>query len=121
MKAIFNGKIVLPDRIEDQKALLFDRKIIDIVPADQIPENAERIDAEGNYVSPGLVDMHIHGYLGEDASDGTFEGIRTMAEGVAKNGVTAFLPTTMTVSYAELRAAFEQIRRAKEESAQDSW
>ena len=121
MKAIFNGKIVLPDRIEDQKALLFDRKIIDIVPADQIPENAERIDAEGNYVIPGLVDMHIHGYLGEDASDGTFEGIRTMAEGVAKNGVTAFLPTTMTVSYAELRAAFEQIRRAKEESAQDSW
>lgn len=121
MKAIFNGKIVLPDRIEDQKALLFDRKIIDIVPADQIPENAERIDAEGNYVIPGLVDMHIHGYLGEDASDGTFEGIRTMAEGVAKNGVTAFLPTTMTVSYAELRAAFAQIRRAKEESAQDSW
>lgn len=121
MKAIFNGKIVLPDRIEDQKALLFDRKIIDIVPADQIPENAERIDAEGNYVIPGLVDMHIHGYLGEDASDGTFEGIRTMAEGMAKNGVTAFLPTTMTVSYAELRAAFAQIRRAKEESAQDSW
>ena len=112
MKAIFNGKIVLPDRIEDQKALLFDRKIIDIVPADQIPENAERIDAEGNYVIPGLVDMHIHGYLGEDASDGTFEGIRTMAEGVAKNGVTAFLPTTMTVSYAELRAAFAQIRAA---------
>ena len=121
MKAIFNGKIVLPDHIEDQKALLFDRKIIDIVPADQMPENAERIDAEGNYVIPGLVDMHIHGYLGEDASDGSFEGIRTMAEGVAKNGVTAFLPTTMTVSYAELRAAFAQIRRAKEESAQDSW
>lgn len=121
MKAIFNGKIVLPDHIEDQKALLFDRKIIDIVPADQMPENAERIDAEGNYVIPGLVDMHIHGYLGEDASDGSFEGIRTMAEGVAKNGVTAFLPTTMTVSYADLRAAFGQIRRAKEESAQDGW
>ena len=67
MKAIFNGKIVLPDHIEDQKALLFDRKIIGVVPADQIPENAERIDAEGNYVIPGLVDMHIHGYLGEDA------------------------------------------------------
>ena len=121
MKAIFNGKIVLPDHIEDQKALLFDRKIIGVVPADQIPENAERIDAEGNYVIPGLVDMHIHGYLGEDASDGSFEGIRTMAEGVAKNGVTAFLPTTMTVSYADLRAAFGQIRRAKEESAQDGW
>lgn len=121
MKAIFNGKIVLPDHIEDQKALLFDRKIIALVPADQIPADAERIDAEGNYVIPGLVDMHIHGYLGEDASDGAFDGIRTMAEGIAQNGVTAFLPTTMTVSYDELRAAFAQIRRAKEASAQDDW
>ena len=39
MKAIFNGKIVLPDHIEDRKALLFDRKIIDIVPTDQIPSD----------------------------------------------------------------------------------
>ena len=70
---------------------------------------------------PGLLDMHIHGYLGEDASDGSFDGIRIMAEGVAKNGVTSFLPTTMTVSYDELRAAFAQIRRGVEESAKDSW
>ena len=70
---------------------------------------------------PGLIDMHIHGYLGADASDGSFEGLRTMAEGVAKNGVTAFLPTTMTVSYAELRAAFQQIRAAMEASLRPDW
>jgi N-acetylglucosamine-6-phosphate deacetylase len=44
-----------------------------------------------------------------------------MAEGVAKNGVTSFLPTTMTVSYDELHAAFAQIRRAMAESASDNW
>ena len=121
MYAIVNGKIVLPDRLEENAVLLYDQKILGLVSESEIPAEAERIDAQGNYVIPGLLDMHIHGYLGEDASDGSFDGIRTMAEGVAKNGVTSFLPTTMTVSYDELRAAFAQIRRSVEESAKDSW
>lgn len=121
MRAIVNGKIVLPDRVLEGAALLYDQKILGVATESEVPAEAERIDAQGNYVIPGLLDMHIHGYLGEDASDGSFDGIRTMAEGVAKNGVTSFLPTTMTVSYDELRAAFAQIRRSVEESAKDSW
>ena len=121
MQAIINGKIVLPDRLAEGCALLFDEKIQGVVPAAQVPAGAKVIDAAGGLVIPGLIDMHIHGYLGEDASDGSFEGIRTMAEGVAKNGVTGFLPTTMTVSYDELRAAFAQIRRGVEESAKETW
>ncbi|MGN0184640.1 MAG: N-acetylglucosamine-6-phosphate deacetylase [Aristaeellaceae bacterium] len=121
MYAIVNGRIVLPDRLEENAVLLYDQKILGLVSEAEIPAEAERIDAQGNYVIPGLLDMHIHGYLGEDASDGSFDGIRTMAEGVAKNGVTSFLPTTMTVSYDELRAAFAQIRRGVEESVKESW
>ena len=121
MQAIINGRIVLPDRVEEGCALLFDAKIQGLVSPAEIPSGAEIIDAEGKYIIPGLIDMHIHGYLGEDASDGSFDGIRTMAEGVAKNGVTSFLPTTMTVSYDELRAAFAQIRRGVEESRSASW
>lgn len=121
MRAIINGKIVLPDRVAEDSILLFDEKILGVVPADQLPAEAEIIDAKGEYVIPGLVDMHIHGYLGEDASDGSFDGIRIMAEGVVKNGVTSFLPTTMTVSYDELYAAFAQIRRAMEQSVTEQW
>ena len=121
MQAIINGRIVLPDRVEEGCALLFDAKIQGLVSPAEIPSGTEIIDAEGKYIIPGLIDMHIHGYLGEDASDGSFDGIRTMAEGVAKNGVTSFLPTTMTVSYDELRAAFAQIRRGVEESRSASW
>ena len=121
MRAIIDGTIVLPDRVRENSALLFDEKIINIIPASELPADAEVIDAAGGLVIPGLIDMHIHGYLGEDASDGNFEGIRTMAEGVAKNGVTGFLPTTMTVSYAELRAAFDQIRKGMAESGKPDW
>ena len=121
MKAIVNGKIVTPGEVLTGKALLYDSKIEGIVPASEVPQDAERVDAGGGYVLPGFVDMHIHGYLGEDASDGRYEGLVTMAEGVAQNGVTSFLPTTMTVSYDELRTAFELIRRGMRESETDGW
>ena len=111
MKAIVNGKIVLPDRIAEGEALVFDERIRGIVDAGDVPADAERIDACGGYVLPGLIDMHIHGYLGQDASDGSYEGIRTMAQGIVRNGVTGFLPTTMTVSRPELRAAFAHLRQ----------
>ncbi len=114
---IINGKILLPDAIVCGKALAFDKesgKIFGIV--DTVPADADVIDAAGNYVAPGLVDIHIHGYLGEDTCDAKPEGIKKMAYGVAKNGVTSFLPTTMTVSKAEINAALDAVRSVKEES-----
>lgn len=116
MKYIKNAKIILKDRIVEGKALAYSDKIEAITCECAIPEGAEVIDAKGAYVAPGFIDIHIHGYLGEDASDGSAEGIRKMAEGIAKNGVTSWLPTTMTVSKAELEKAFEVISSLMEES-----
>ena len=62
------------------------------------------------------MDIHIHGYLGEDTCDANPEGIKKMAYGVAKNGVTAFLPTTMTVAKNEIVAALDAVRSLKQES-----
>ena len=114
---IINGKIVLPDAVVCGKALAFDKntgKICGVT--DEVPADAEVIDAAGNYVAPGLVDIHIHGYLGEDTCDAKPEGIKKMAYGIAKNGVTAFLPTTMTVSKKEIVAALNTVRSLKEDS-----
>lgn len=119
MKAIINGKIILKDGVAENKALLFDDKIIGL--SDHAAGAEEIIDAQGLYVSPGFVDVHIHGYLGEDASDGSADGLRKMAEGVLKNGVTSFLPTTMTVKWDELEAAFAVIRKLMPESMQADW
>ena len=107
MGAIVNGKIVVSDGIIEGKALVFDKKIIGIT--DNV-DGCEIIDAHGGYVTPGLIDVHIHGYLGADASDGDMEGLVRMSRGLAKNGVTSYLPTTMTVSYEDLEAAFETVR-----------
>ncbi len=114
MKCIINGKVILKDGIAENLAVIFDEKIEKIAAIDEINlSDYEVIDAKGKYVSPGLVDMHIHGYLGADVSDGDCEGIELMAEGIIQNGVTAWCPTTMTVSKAEIEAAFDSVRKIK--------
>lgn len=116
MKAIVNGKIILKDRIVEDCALLYSDVIEGIVPTENVPEGAVIIDADGGYVSPGLIDMHIHGYLGKDVCDGEEESIRTISNGLLKNGVTGYLPTTMTVDMKVIRKALEVCRALKEES-----
>jgi len=90
MKCIINGRIVLPDGIVSDSVIIFDDTIQAIVPMSEIDLNEYQIiDAKGNLVAPGLVDIHIHGYLGEDDSDGEEEGLKIMAAGIAKKGVTS--------------------------------
>ncbi|MBR2893490.1 MAG: N-acetylglucosamine-6-phosphate deacetylase [Clostridia bacterium] len=116
MKAIINGKIILKDRIIEGSALLYSSVIEGIVPLGSVPADAEIIDAKGGYVAPGLIDMHIHGYLGKDVCDGEEESIRTISKGLLANGVTGYLPTTMTVDMKVIRQALEVCRSLKEES-----
>ncbi len=116
MKAIVNGKIILKDRIEEGKALLYSDVIEGMVSLENLPECEEIIDAKGGYVAPGLIDIHIHGYLGCDVCDGTEESIRTISEGIVKNGVTGYLPTTMTVDMEVIKKSLEVCRSLKDES-----
>ncbi len=116
MKYIKNGKYILPDTIIEDVVLAYDQKICGFLAVEEIPRDAQVIDANGGFVAPGLVDIHIHGYLGEDTSDGKREGIFKMANGIMKNGVTSWCPTTMTVSGEEINTALEVVRSLKEQS-----
>lgn len=114
MKCIIGGKVLLKDRIAENLAIVFDEKIEKIADVGNVDlSDYEVIDAGGKFVSPGLVDMHIHGYLGADVSDGDKAGVLKMADGIIKNGVTAWCPTTMTVSKEEIETAFDTIREVK--------
>lgn len=125
MKCIINGRIILPNQIVDGMAILFDDTIIDIIDKDDVANyvDLEIIDAENKFVSPGLIDIHMHGYLGEDVSDGKEDGIRLMSEEILKNGVTSWLPTTVTISREDLKKALEILRNCKKLSAQgiEAW
>lgn len=66
----------------------------------------ESIDLDGKYVIPGLVDVHLHGSMNADFSDGDYDGLVKMAEYLAASGVTSFAPAGMTLPYETLSKAF---------------
>jgi N-acetylglucosamine-6-phosphate deacetylase len=114
LKIIINGKIILQNEVIYGKALLFDEKILEFVEADDIEDYLSKceeiIDAKGNFVSPGFIDMHVHGSGGYDVMDGTSEALSTISSVLSENGVTGFLPTTMTMSKDQIYAALDNVR-----------
>ena len=71
---------------------------------------SDGIDAHGCYLIPGLVDIHTHAAVGEDASDGCPAGMVKMSRYYAAQGVTSWCPTTMTLKEPELTRAMHTIR-----------
>lgn len=81
---------------------------------DTVPEDA--VDLGGATVIPGLVDVHSHGNSGADFSDGSLEGLRSMARWYAQVGVTSFAPASMTLPYDVLEKAFATAKQLKAEA-----
>jgi len=73
---------------------------------------AKVLDLTGLTVLPGLIDIHTHGCNSYDTMDATYEAINAMSEYQAKNGVTSFMPTTMTESITSLKNALTNIYKA---------
>jgi len=119
MKCIVNGRLLLPDGEVKGKALAFEDRIIGLVDAP--PAGAEIIDAGGGVVAPGLVDVHIHGFMGWDASNGDIDQLRSMSRRLSRWGTTAWLPTTMTLPWPVLEHCFGAIRRAMRDSLLPDW
>ena len=73
-------------------------------------------DLKGAYIIPGLVDIHTHGNSGVDFTDCKEGGLLKMAKYYAKNGVTSFCPTSLTLPKEVLAASYKEARIFKEEN-----
>jgi len=113
MIKIINGKVITPGAILDGGVVLVKDGIIrSIGDKDVLARGAKIIDAGGRYVSPGFIDLHIHGGGGFDFMDGHESAFLAIADMHAQYGTTAMLPTTLTASKEELLhtlAVYEQV------------
>ena len=81
---ITNGQVFLPEGRFEKSDILCGDRITAITGGDthvtvQEPPDGEMIDATGKYIIPGLVDIHTHGAVNADASDGDADGLRRMS------------------------------------------
>lgn len=110
---ITNCRIIYKDKIEEGSIRIEAGRISAINP--EKIEGEELFDAKGLYLSPGFIDIHIHGAAGCDTMDGNEMAISSIARAIAKHGTTSFLPTTMTVSIEEINRSLQVIKKLKEE------
>lgn len=105
---IKNGRIITPSGIHEGYVITEDGRIAETgTGSAPIGDFDETIDADGNYVSPGFIDMHTHGAGGADFMDGTVAAYLTAARMHAKHGTTLLFPTTLTSSNEELFSSFD--------------
>lgn len=111
---IYNGTILTPYRIIENGTVLIEDGKISLVTAGDVPVGeCICIDAKGNYVSPGFIDIHTHGGGGHDFMDGTVESYLGAARLHVMYGATSIVPTTLTSTIEELKNTFKVFKQAK--------
>lgn len=111
IKRISNGKIIQDLEVISDSFLYFrDDKIL-CITKEQMPFD-EEIDARGEYISAGFIDIHSHGGGGSDFMDGTPSAFLAAAELHAKHGTTSIVPTTLSGKKEELFASFDAYEKA---------
>lgn len=107
---VFIGDHFLPCIIQIE-----DRKIKNILPYESCPVD---IDYGNRRIVPGFIDIHTHGAYGFDTNSADEDGLKGWKKHLAEEGVTSFLPTTVTAKKNELIQALKNIANVKNEDQQ---
>ncbi|MBQ9783876.1 MAG: N-acetylglucosamine-6-phosphate deacetylase [Clostridia bacterium] len=120
MTEIINGRVIKNGKILNESVYFADGKILSKREAKLLGAPDRVIDAKGNYVSAGFIDLHVHGGGGYDFMDGTVEAIRGAIEFHGKHGTTAICPTATSGPYEDMVkmfAAYKEVQASDHNGA----
>jgi N-acetylglucosamine-6-phosphate deacetylase len=103
-QTILRGRLVLRDSVQPGRVVVEDGFIAEVDLAD-----GSGADAGGPFITPGFVDVHVHGWGGHDAM-GDAAALDGMARRLLRRGVTGFLPTAVTAPLDDLAAFADRVR-----------
>ncbi|MDD5368347.1 MAG: amidohydrolase family protein, partial [Anaerolineaceae bacterium] len=109
-----NARIFTPVDVWEPGWILFEGETITRMgpgkPPEFEPGNVLRVvDAMGQTILPGFIDLHVHGASGQEVMDANPEGLREMARFFARHGVTGWLATTWTDTPVAIQKALKAI------------
>jgi N-acetylglucosamine-6-phosphate deacetylase len=119
--AIINAEIVNPFQPAEKKDLLiFGKKIIAVDDISEIPsvKNIAVLDAEGQIITPGFVDQHIHGGYGCDFNKSSSEDISSFLAQMPAHGVTSLVATIMTDDIDNINKQIEIIEKIQQNTTE---
>ena len=118
-KKINNAALVVPNKIIKNRTIEIEQGVITaIYPSSSEKNDApglDVIDASGLIVTPGMIDIHIHGCAGADTMDASLEALSAISSHLPRHGVTSFYATTVTNSRANLQTAMDAIAAYQEQ------
>jgi N-acetylglucosamine-6-phosphate deacetylase len=115
--ALVNGKVVLAEHIASEMAVVVawpqagSPHIAAVIPESQLPPELERLDMGGRWITPGLIDIHIHGALGHTFNEPDEQAFQTILDENARRGVTGLLATVATAPIDEIEQSLAFIRQ----------
>ena len=114
---IYNANIITPNRVINNGTLIVENGRIKLISEVSIDYKTEQeIDAKGNFLSPGFIDIHVHGGAGHDFMDNTIEAYLEIAKLHARYGTTSFTPTTLSCENEDLLKTLELYEQAEKEN-----
>ena len=115
-KLIHNARVVSPDLDLPNAAVLIEEgRIASIIEGNNLPNSTEKINAHGRILMPGFIDIHSHGADGADVCDDSLEALEHIARRKLQEGVTTWLPTTLTLPRERLKSVAGKIAIFREE------
>lgn len=115
--AIKADTFFLPTRVAHGGYLMVEDGVFGAYVTDE--PDCEILDLAGKQVAPGFVDTHIHGFDNCDVMDCKADSVRTISRGILRNGVTSWLPTTLTATTQQLSDACASVAEAAAEPGEE--